>query len=222
MEDRYHQANAKVATMTGTTTTSMIAVELMRRSRCAEAIGPCGSNTPADLQEARRMAAPGTDQRSRREQRKWLGGRAALLIETAHGRPALEHPLRSASVVAAGYVFYPGLADLDHRPGKTRSVNLGSTPEIKCCQFVCFSKPLTILVWSSFVNCVRSSCGASLCELATASPRSSISDDSRHRSKLPGTTAHWMTQPVYAVPVWCIFFRLKSPLLHSRMLWNVT
>src|SRR6185369_15427869 len=81
LDDRYHQANAKVATITGTTTTSMIAVELMRTSRCAEAIGPWGSNTPAGLQDATRIAAPTPDQRSRRERRKRLGGRAALLIE---------------------------------------------------------------------------------------------------------------------------------------------
>ena len=48
LDDLYHQANARVARITGTTTTSMIAVELMRRSRSADAIGPFGSNTPAD------------------------------------------------------------------------------------------------------------------------------------------------------------------------------
>src|SRR5215471_706032 len=69
LDARYHQANAKVATITGTTTTSMIAVELIRRSRAADAIGPCGSNTPAGLQEARRRAAPTTHQRSKREPR---------------------------------------------------------------------------------------------------------------------------------------------------------
>src|SRR5215475_11606718 len=84
LEDRYHQANAKVATITGTTTTSMIAVELISRSSCAEAIGPWGSNMPAGLQEARRMAALSTDQRSLRERKKRLGGRAALLIAYAH------------------------------------------------------------------------------------------------------------------------------------------
>src|ERR1700756_1945145 len=46
LDDRYHQANANVATITGTTTTSMIAVELIRISRSADAIGPCGSRTP--------------------------------------------------------------------------------------------------------------------------------------------------------------------------------
>src|SRR3981081_1085665 len=45
-DDRYNQANPYVAMITGTTTTSMIAVELIRRSRCADAIGPCGSRTP--------------------------------------------------------------------------------------------------------------------------------------------------------------------------------
>src|SRR5262245_60839509 len=88
LDARYHQANAKVATITGTTTTSMIAVELIRRSRSAEAIGPLGSNTPPGAQEARRTAAPSTDQRSRRERSKRHGGRAALLIEIAHDRRA--------------------------------------------------------------------------------------------------------------------------------------
>ena len=46
LDARYHQANTNVAMITGTTTTSMIAVELIRRSRCADAIGPCGSRTP--------------------------------------------------------------------------------------------------------------------------------------------------------------------------------
>src|SRR5262249_45133995 len=46
LDARYHQANANVATITGITTTSMIAVELIRRSRCADAIGPCGSRIP--------------------------------------------------------------------------------------------------------------------------------------------------------------------------------
>jgi hypothetical protein len=46
LDEWYHQANAKVATITGITTTSMIDVELIRRSRSADAIGPCGSNTP--------------------------------------------------------------------------------------------------------------------------------------------------------------------------------
>jgi hypothetical protein len=39
----------------------MIAVELITRSRSAEAIDPWGSNRPAGLQEVRRMAAPATD-----------------------------------------------------------------------------------------------------------------------------------------------------------------
>jgi hypothetical protein len=45
----------------------MIAVELIRSSRSADAIGPCGSNMPAGLQEVRRMAAPIAGQRSKRE-----------------------------------------------------------------------------------------------------------------------------------------------------------
>jgi hypothetical protein len=67
----------------------MIAVELMRRSRSADAIGPWGSNTPAGVQEARRMAAPTTDQRSRRDRRKRDGERAALLIEIAYDGRAI-------------------------------------------------------------------------------------------------------------------------------------
>ena len=81
MDDRYHQANAKVATITGITTTSMIAVELIRRSRSADAIGPCGSRTPLGAQEARKGAAPTTDQRSRHDRRERHGRRAARLIE---------------------------------------------------------------------------------------------------------------------------------------------
>src|SRR5260370_31470051 len=56
LDDRYHQANTNVAMITGTTTTSMIAVELIRRSRCADAIGPCGSRTP--WEQAPSAAAP--------------------------------------------------------------------------------------------------------------------------------------------------------------------
>src|SRR5215831_5398961 len=89
LDDRYHQANAKVATITGITTTSMIAVELIRRSRSADAIGPCGSSTPAGAQEVRRMAVLITDQRSRRDRRKRHGERASLLIEIAHDRRAI-------------------------------------------------------------------------------------------------------------------------------------
>src|SRR5262249_62130539 len=67
----------------------MIAVELIRRSRSAEAIGPCGSNTPAGAQEVRRIAAPTTHQRSRREQPSRNGGPAAPLIEIGHERCGL-------------------------------------------------------------------------------------------------------------------------------------
>src|SRR5262249_37483137 len=48
LDDRYHQAHANVATITGITTTSMIAVELIRRSRSAAAIGPFGSRMPPE------------------------------------------------------------------------------------------------------------------------------------------------------------------------------
>jgi flavin-binding protein dodecin len=47
----------------------MIAVELIRRSRSAEAIGPRGSSMPAGSQEVRRVAALTAGQRSRRERR---------------------------------------------------------------------------------------------------------------------------------------------------------
>jgi hypothetical protein len=66
----------------------MIAVESNKRSRCAEAIGPCGSNTPAGAQEVRRMAAPTTDQGSRRERLEQHGGRAILPIKIAQKRRA--------------------------------------------------------------------------------------------------------------------------------------
>src|SRR5215469_6611337 len=74
LDDRYHQANASVATITGTTTTNMIAVELIRISRSADAIGPCGSNTPGGAQEATRRAAPTAGQRSQPERQKRRGG----------------------------------------------------------------------------------------------------------------------------------------------------
>ena len=44
----YHQAKAKVARTTGTTTTSMMAIELINSSRSADAIGPFGSRTPSE------------------------------------------------------------------------------------------------------------------------------------------------------------------------------
>src|SRR6516164_6652372 len=87
LDDLYHQANATVARITGITTTSMIAVELIRRSRSAEAIGPCGSNTPAGEHEATRMATPITDQQSRPQRQRRYGGLAVVLIES--GRPPL-------------------------------------------------------------------------------------------------------------------------------------
>src|SRR5258706_464078 len=43
--------------ITGTTTTSMMAVALSRISRSADAIGPCGSSTPAPRQEPARHAS---------------------------------------------------------------------------------------------------------------------------------------------------------------------
>src|SRR6267378_468024 len=65
LDDLYHQANPKVARITGTTTTSMIAVELMRRRSSCDAIGPRGSSTPACRQEETSTAAHTTSQRSK-------------------------------------------------------------------------------------------------------------------------------------------------------------
>jgi hypothetical protein len=83
LDDRYHQANTNVAMITGTTTTSMIAVELIRRSRSADAIGPCGFNTPAGWQDATRKAAPSTGQQSRPERQERCG-ELVLLIYYGH------------------------------------------------------------------------------------------------------------------------------------------
>src|SRR5215831_10981629 len=65
LDDLYHQANPKVARITGTTTTSMMAVELTRRSSSCDAIGPCGSSTPCWLQEQTNAAAHVSSQRSK-------------------------------------------------------------------------------------------------------------------------------------------------------------
>src|SRR5215831_13338799 len=65
LDARYHQANPKVARITGITTTSIIAVELSRSSSCADAIGPCGSRMPCWLQEATAVAAHRTRYRSK-------------------------------------------------------------------------------------------------------------------------------------------------------------
>jgi hypothetical protein len=54
---RYHQAKAKVITITGTTTTSMIVVEFRRIVRSADAMGPCGSSTPSARLETAKPAA---------------------------------------------------------------------------------------------------------------------------------------------------------------------
>src|SRR5262249_21245590 len=56
LDARYHQENANVARITGITTTSMIAVELIRSSRSAAAIGPCGSRTPWEQAPSVRVA----------------------------------------------------------------------------------------------------------------------------------------------------------------------
>src|SRR6266567_1777009 len=47
-DDLYHQAKPKVARITVITTTSMIAVELMRSSRSAADMGPFGLRTPSE------------------------------------------------------------------------------------------------------------------------------------------------------------------------------
>jgi hypothetical protein len=47
LDDLYQQANARVARIMGTATTSMIAVALIRSSRSAAAVDPRGSNMPA-------------------------------------------------------------------------------------------------------------------------------------------------------------------------------
>src|SRR5690348_321973 len=71
-DDLYHQANPNVARITGSTTTSIIAVELSKSSSSADAIGPCGSSTPVCWQEATRTAAPVISHRSKRERRPRL------------------------------------------------------------------------------------------------------------------------------------------------------
>src|SRR6266478_5389531 len=81
LDDLYHQANPKVARITGTTTTSIIAVELIRRSRSCNAIGPCGSSTPLWLHEEKRTAAHTTSQRSKLTRR----GRWRALDEAPSG-----------------------------------------------------------------------------------------------------------------------------------------
>src|SRR5260370_30454265 len=53
--------------MTGTTPTSMIAVELISSSRSADAIGPCGSKTPACWHAASGAAALAAANRCNRE-----------------------------------------------------------------------------------------------------------------------------------------------------------
>src|ERR1700722_11076249 len=53
--------------MTGSTTTSMMAVALNRISRSADATGPCGSSTPARRHEATRQAADRTAKIAKRE-----------------------------------------------------------------------------------------------------------------------------------------------------------
>src|ERR1700761_3510632 len=95
LDDRYHQVNARVATMTGITTTSIIAVELIRRRRSADEIGPCGSKMPVCWQEATRKAAPTTGQRNWRAQRGRCGDSVALLNGIGPPYPCLQVELMS-------------------------------------------------------------------------------------------------------------------------------
>src|SRR5579871_1366820 len=57
LEDRYHHANPSVARITGTTTTSMIAVELIMSNRSAAAMGPCGLRMPSEQPPSDRVPA---------------------------------------------------------------------------------------------------------------------------------------------------------------------
>ena len=61
-------------------------VELIRSSRSAEAIGPCGSNTPVGLQEARTGARPNTGQR-RRERQVNIKTPTRILTDSAGPQP---------------------------------------------------------------------------------------------------------------------------------------
>src|SRR5262245_33920874 len=67
LDERYHQANPKVARITGTITTNMMAVELISRRRSADATGPCGSSTPVCAQDATGTPALTTSQRGHPE-----------------------------------------------------------------------------------------------------------------------------------------------------------
>src|SRR5207237_312362 len=79
---RYHQAKARVVMMTGTTTTSMIAKELISTSRSAAAIGPCGSNTPTGRQAATNSATPTSTNRYNRERAS--GNRIQLVLSARY------------------------------------------------------------------------------------------------------------------------------------------
>src|SRR6516225_2835921 len=63
----YHQANPKVARITGTITTNMMAVELISRRRSADATGPSGSSRPVFAQDATGTPALTTSQRGHAE-----------------------------------------------------------------------------------------------------------------------------------------------------------
>src|SRR5260370_155113 len=66
---RYHHAKASVSTITGSTTTSMIAVALSRISRSADETGPCGSSTPAARQGPAMQAVTSAAQIPDRQER---------------------------------------------------------------------------------------------------------------------------------------------------------
>jgi hypothetical protein len=159
LDARYHQANANVARITGITTTSMIAVELISRSRSADAIGPCGSSVPSDRHEARSRPAHTTGQRSRRERRERRGGLAVVRIDASgpfplarnadglireppadlrrfgeYRRPQPEAP-RQRTFLCGGFpaTESPLLGYADRPP----SVNWGRSPVLvwNCCDF---------------------------------------------------------------------------------------
>src|SRR6266566_5143807 len=96
LDDRYHQANPSVARITGTTTTSMIAVELISRSRSADAIGPCGSSTPVWRQEETSTAAQTTSERRKLERRAVAAGRCGA-SGVAYGQTCMQPPVQRAA-----------------------------------------------------------------------------------------------------------------------------
>src|SRR5262245_34155440 len=95
LDDLYHQANTNVAMITGTTTTSMIAVELIRRSRCADAIGPCGSRMPCE--QAPSAVAPIRTSASTAHRMSDL-----VCPDTDRGAPGVDRARRSFGLKGSG------------------------------------------------------------------------------------------------------------------------